>query len=386
MALVKRKGRQGWTLFFRPFKEGQISLKLDVVTKTEAKAVETLILRACRTGDYSTLDSVSREACIRMFQNQGWRLPEEFQEIVKPTEELTVMRAAELFLRYPEIRDSAGRWRHEIAVVNIMAHLGKATPLKSVWVPRLKEYQLERQREGAANSTVNREMSTLSRLFGVMIELQYVDTNPVRLLKQLSTRSGERQVYLSKKTVSDIVGRCPAWYQPILWTAFFTGMRRGELLALTRREINLQQRVITLSPEDTKEAHWKRVPIHHDLVPILRPVLNGPSLLSGRVFPLWDGKGVRDLDTETFKNIWPRACESLKLEQPWPRFHDLRHTWKTNARRSRMDPEIRESILGHSSRQRSVSERYGRISNHELVNAVDAMTFDHGETEILVAR
>jgi hypothetical protein len=51
-----------------------------------------------------------------------------------------------------------------------------------------------------------------------------------------------------------------------------------------------------------------------------------------------------------------------------------------------MDPEIRESILGHSSKQRLVSERYGRISDHELINAIDSMTFEHGETEILVAK
>jgi hypothetical protein len=48
-----------------------------------------------------------------------------------------------------------------------------------------------------------------------------------------------------------------------------------------------------------------------------------------------------------------------------------------------MDPEIREAILGHSSKQRLVAERYGRISDLEFVNAIDAMTCDHGTTEIL---
>ncbi len=51
-----------------------------------------------------------------------------------------------------------------------------------------------------------------------------------------------------------------------------------------------------------------------------------------------------------------------------------------------MDPEIREAILGHSNRTLSVRERYGRISDHELLRAIDQMTFDHGNTEILVAR
>ncbi len=43
------------------------------------------------------------------------------------------------------------------------------------------------------------------------------------------------------------------------------------------------------------------------------------------------------------------------------------------------------SILGHWFRGKSVSDRYGRISDQELVEAIDKMTFDHGETGILLA-
>ena len=49
-----------------------------------------------------------------------------------------------------------------------------------------------------------------------------------------------------------------------------------------------------------------------------------------------------------------------------------------------MDPEIRESIMGHWYRGRSVSERYGRIGDEELISAIDCMSFDHGGTEILI--
>jgi len=40
--------------------------------------------------------------------------------------------------------------------------------------------------------------------------------------------------------------------------------------------------------------------------------------------------------------------------------------------------------IGHWFKEKSVSERYGRISNEELLQAVDAITFGHGETEMLV--
>jgi integrase len=86
----------------------------------------------------------------------------------------------------------------------------------------------------------------------------------------------------------------------------------------------------------------------------------------------------------SLRKPWVQAVEAEGLD-PAPHFHDLRHTWKTNARRSGMDPEIRESILGHWYRGRSVNERYGRIGDAELLRAIDAMTFDHGETEIIVS-
>ena len=51
---------------------------------------------------------------------------------------------------------------------------------------------------------------------------------------------------------------------------------------------------------------------------------------------------------------------------------DLRHTWKTNAQRSGMDPTVRNIIVGHST-ERSVADRYIRVSDEELLRAVDAM-------------
>jgi hypothetical protein len=64
--------------------------------------------------------------------------------------------------------------------------MGTDSPLKSIWVPDLKEYRIKRLKGGAVPDTVNHELSTLSRLFGVMIEMKLVepDKNPVRLLKR----------------------------------------------------------------------------------------------------------------------------------------------------------------------------------------------------------
>jgi len=38
-------------------------------------------------------------------------------------------------------------------------------------------------------------------------------------------------------------------------------------------------------------------------------------------------------------------------------------------------------IAGHGDMERSVRERYGQMSDQELIKAINLMTFDHGETE-----
>lgn len=392
---VKERGKGRFYIYFRPFKTEKIGLRVDVTTKTEAEQLEAILTRACRTGNYVHLDDVSREICIRMFQNQKWELPPQLggvSQAATPRKALTLWEAAALFLKYPETRAKGekARKRYGQTLVNLAEVLGRDTLLKDLWVPDLKMYQLKRLNKGAAPSTVNIELSTLSRLFVVMIEMQLLETNPVRLLKRLPTKSNEREVYLSRETVQSIANQCPAWYQRIVWCAYFSGMRKGEVLSLTRRQVDLKKRVIHLDPEDTKEGRRKRVPIHQKLVPILEEAMRTPFLASDKVFLVQDSQGIRTPGTDSVSNPWPRACEALKtkrlLKEPFPRFHDLRHTWRTNARRSGMDYQIAESIMGHWFKGKNVNDRYGRISDQELIQAIDQMTFDHGETEILVRR
>ena len=368
---VKKRG-EVWYAYADPFKTGkQVGLRLDARNKTEARQIESMILRACRTGEYQALDSTSREACARLFKNRAWELPDALKPPAMncPAEELTLWRASELFLKYPDVRESATRWRHEITLNHLAEHFGEDRPVKTIKVPELRAYQMERLRKGVSPGTVNREMETVSRLFRVLNELEFMETNPARYVRRLSIRSGERRVYLSRETIQAIADKCPEWYRPILWTGYYTGMRRGEILGMTRKRVSLTKRLIYLAPEDVKEHDWKRVPIHRELVPILEELFKGPALISGRVFPLQDDEGgIRELGLRAFRNPWPRACEALSKEekrqkvkepkwgQPWPRFNDLRHTWRANARRSGVDPQIAETILGHWFRGKTINE------------------------------
>lgn len=384
MALKKRNG--AYYLYFRPFKRKQIGVRLHVTSKLEAQRVEVLLTRACRTGDYSGLAAVSRETAIRMFTNQHLEIPADLGGtiVTAPREELVLWRASELFLRYPGVSDSRERGRYEACLLHLVPYFGRNFPLKQLWIPHVKEYQVHRLNEGAAPGTVNREVSCLSKLCQVMVELQHLQVNPVRLVKSLSEKSSLREVYLSLDDVQRIADQTPVWYQRIVWCAFFAGMRRGEIANLRRDQVTLHKRIIYLDAGDTKERAKKRIPLCKSLIPILEEAMRVSVIGSDLVFHVQDGQGVRPMGTHTIRNPWKRACKALGFEEPMPRFHDLRGTFKTNCRRSGMHPEIEMLIMGHSQRGRSVHERYGRCSDQELVEAVSRVRFDNGPTELLI--
>ncbi len=264
----------------------------------------------------------------------------------------------------------------KVETFHIVKYFGKGKALKDLWIPDLKLYRTHRSSEGASNATINREMSAFSGIFRVVVEHQLVDSNPCRLLKRLSEKSGQRHVYISFDDIQRIIDECPDWYQDMIWMGYFTGMRQGEVHKLRWRHINLNTRVISFHSTETKEGNSKCIPIHKNLLPIFGRIGKVRSLSDGRIFKT---------SPQSLRMPWVRALDKLQWPDPRPRFHDLRHTWKTNARRSGIDSDIREIILGHSKRSLDVSERYGIVSDEELVQAIDRLTYDHGLTQILVA-
>jgi integrase len=106
------------------------------------------------------------------------------------------------------------------------------------------------------------------------------------------------------------------------------------------------------------------------------------SFNSERVFLRARGRAPHE---DSLKLPWKNALDAIGL-QPRPRIHDLRHTWLTNAMRSRLNPLIVDSIVGHGGRRKDVRSLYVTSSDEDLVSEIDRMRFDQGETEISVQK
>jgi transposase-like protein len=87
------------------------------------------------------------------------------------------------------------------------------------------------------------------------------------------------------------------------------------------------------------------------------------------------------LPKSTLEN-WVEAAKKGKLGEIGKSHRPLtEEAFPSFTRRSGMDPEIREAIVGHSEREKSVIERYGSIGDQEPIRAVDSRTSDNGEAK-----
>jgi integrase len=369
--------------------KAEVFMSTKATTKRQAQSIEHAVKNSIRTGIYGLLDDECRAVCIRYFRNRKLRIPEALLLDSRGTpiqaeveEELTLERAANMCYDDPEVQRKSALYRERFkqCCAHILAKLGSETPVKSVSVRDVKQYCKDREDEGAAPATINREKGILSKIFRHLLENELVTRNPTLFVRPHDARMGQRHVYISYADFRKIIEELPDWYRPMAWTAYFTGMRQGEIRNLTRKQVDLEHRMVRLTPQDTKERRWKCVPIHPKLYPIIKRALSGGNVVGIDTVFLREGKPI---PRTQMRRLWEAAVRVAGF--PDLHFHDIRHTFKVNCRASGVDEEIRRCLMGHANRAGSVHENYGILGDRELVRAIDKLTFDHGHTDIWTA-
>ena len=247
-----------------------------------------------------------------------------------------------------------------------LAHL----PLGLVTPQKLEERLHAMERSGAAPSSVNRLRAMLSVMFEKAIRAGvWTGSNPAKSVQK--RREPERHYETLKPGEFEQFLECtPDQWRDLFATGLLLGLRRGELFALRKTDVDLVALIATIrrshSRPTTKGNHSDALPIPPALAPFLRHAIETSA--SEFVFPGPDGK-IRSRHTDLAslaKRImcWAglvigydhgcRRCKSRGQPQverhqdgrlrkcpqcgmalwvkPIPRplrFHDLRHTFGT---------------------------------------------------------
>ncbi len=132
-------------------------------------------------------------------------------------------------------------------------------------------------------------------------------------------------------------------------------MRRNEILSLTRRTIDFENRVATLA--DAKNGAGRHVYLNHAAFEALKGL---PTRLDGRMFPLGPNQTTM---------LFVRAVKRAGLENA--KLHDLRHTFASYQAMAGVASRGLQVLLGHKDARMTM--RYSHLSDaslRELVNRI----------------
>jgi integrase len=147
-------------------------------------------------------------------------------------------------------------------------------------------YVAQRQTQGAANGTINRELAVLIRMLRLGYELGKVLRLPViRKLKE----AGPRQGFFEREQYAAVRKHLPPDLQVAVAIAYAFGWRmQSEVLTRERRHLDLDAGTLRLDPGTTKNDDGRVVYLPADLQAQLATQVDGARALErklGRVIP-----------------------------------------------------------------------------------------------------
>jgi integrase len=268
----------------------------------------------------------------------------------------TIEKFAEKYLlRRQHLRS---KQRDEISAKHLTSHF-KGKTLLAIKSEDIEDYIVKRKGEGISNSTINRELACLKRMFSLAIKWGDAKFNPVKDVDFLEEPPG-RTRYLTEQEAMDLLDASSPALRPIVFTALNTGMRLNEILSLTWDRVHLESSIEPYIELDATKNNKKRfIPLNDDMIAMMEN-------LKGRhpqyVFIGQRGKPVREIRTPFANALDKAGIQNFK-------FHDLRHTFASHFVMSGGDLLTLKELLGHSSLQMVM--RYAHLASahkRKLIN------------------
>lgn len=227
--------------------------------------------------------------------------------------------------------------------------------------------------EGKKPATVNRRLAALRKFFswakgvGLIVDrptdaVRGVEESP-RAPKSLDRREADRLIREAEREGNkrDIA---------ILQTLRHTGLRVGEVAALTLRDITISERKGSVTVRSGKGSKYRVVPLNLDARRAIDQYLAvRPAVADEHVFISQRGEGIKP---QAIENVVKKYARRAGLEGVSP--HTLRHTFGKSALDAGVDLVTVAALMGHDSVETTAV--YTHPSARDLEQAVDRLATD----------
>jgi integrase len=210
-------------------------------------------------------------------------------------------------------------------------------------------------------SSINRIMSTASKIFSLACEEGILERNPMQYVKALSEPPPRKRLLTAeqKKDLWEQLETDPLLYRLIV-LAVNLPLRRGQLLAIDKPNIDFDNELLSVIRSKGRPA--RTVPINETAAKVLRQMLDDGQL----PFPITD-----------FRRRWHRVLLNAKIntkggsrEENY-HFHDLRSYFASELIRRNTNPLVVQNLFAHSDM--SITNVYAETETGLMLAAVKSL-------------
>ncbi|MCZ6786125.1 MAG: site-specific integrase, partial [Planctomycetota bacterium] len=183
-----------------------------------------------------------------------------------------------------------------------------------------------------------------------------------------------RDVILDQDQALHLIEVAPADFRDVLQLAIYTGMRRGEIVSLEWRDVDLRGREIRLRGQNTKTGQPRTVPMLSIVHGILKALNANRTNADGRGLVI-ARTGGRPWTPIMFRRRWAKtmgAAKDLPVEiRDELVFHGLRHCFASFLINAGQPLNVVAELLGHSLQTTTL--RYAHLVPETKRAAVEAV-------------
>lgn len=257
----------------------------------------------------------------------------------------------------------ANRQSEQYCVNNLKEFFGNPQ-LRHITPKQIVTYKNKRFADGVKPATINRELTTLKKAFNLARrEWEWCTDNPVCRVS-MERENNTRDRWLSPEEEIRLFNAALPWFREVTVFALNTGMRMGEITALTWAGVDLFRRTVTVLR--SKNGERRTIPVNETVVGLLKQKHSKRDRNFDLVFTSQAGTA---LDGANIRRALGSALKQSKIKDF--HFHDLRHTCATRMVQAGVDLYKVQRILGHKSP--IMTQRYAHHYPESLRDGVEAL-------------